>query len=194
MSKVPPRLLYLIIWGVLSAGATEASESRLSNFHESPTTAVGFVVGNIARDRTEPGVSIELRSKPYFGGLRAWTCVFGADDRVRYYGVGAAYHRYVGHQIELGVSFGSGYFKGSQDFDLGYKLEFKTGIELTRIFKSGQKLGLGFGHVSNASLGRRNPGTEYAQVSWHLPLELTNKLKHKHERPESFRSYRKNET
>lgn len=68
----------------------------------------------------------------------------------------------------LGVGL---YRRGHSDKDLGSVLEFRSQIELGYEFKSGSRLGLGLGHISNGGLfGRRNPGTEMITLQYHVPL------------------------
>ena len=48
--------------------------------------------------------------------------------------------------------------------DLGYELEFRSGIEIGYVFCNKSRLGVHFYHISNASLGRKNPGEEACPV------------------------------
>jgi hypothetical protein len=65
---------------------------------------------------------------------------------------------------------GLGVFQESVDIDLGAPLEFRTGIELEHRLNNGMRIGLGLFHISNASLGRSNPGTEALLLSFSVPL------------------------
>lgn len=71
----------------------------------------------------------------------------------------------------VNVSFAPGYYSyGGKDVDLDNDLEFKSGVELGYEFSNHMRLGLGFSHMSNASLGKRNPGVELLQLNYSLPL------------------------
>ncbi|TVP76083.1 MAG: hypothetical protein EA352_06610 [Gemmatimonadales bacterium] len=52
---------------------------------------------------------------------------------------------------------------------LGSRLEFRSGLELRRSLPGGSRVGLYLYHLSNASLGERNPGAEVLGVSWTRP-------------------------
>ena len=56
--------------------------------------------------------------------------------------------------------------------DLGYWLEFRTGAEFAWRFQDRSRLGLGINHISNASLGDRNPGVEIVTLNYSLPIDF----------------------
>jgi len=63
-----------------------------------------------------------------------------------------------------------GYWKGNGK-DLGYPIEFRSGVELGWQFDNGERLGLHFYHLSNASIGRRNPGEESLVLYYDIPIK-----------------------
>ena len=61
-------------------------------------------------------------------------------------------------------SFALGYYDRGDSKDLGYSLEFRSQIEFS--YAMGEnRIGFNLNHISNASLGDTNPGTESATVS-----------------------------
>ncbi len=66
--------------------------------------------------------------------------------------------------------FAAGYFSKGHGKNLGYPLEFRSGIELAWQFSDLRRLGVHFYHLSNASLGHRNPGEESLVLFYDLPL------------------------
>jgi len=54
--------------------------------------------------------------------------------------------------------------------DLGSVLEFRSAAELAYRFDDRGRLGVAFYHLSNASLGRINPGTEVLSLFYAIPL------------------------
>lgn len=67
-------------------------------------------------------------------------------------------------------SFGVGlYAQGSNDKDLDYPIEFRSQLEAGYQFQNNQRVGVAFGHISNADLGDDNPGTEILNVYYHIP-------------------------
>ena len=70
----------------------------------------------------------------------------------------------------LTPSLGAGLYEGGDEVDLGHVVEFKSGLELGYEFDNRLRLGLGFFHISNASLSNNNPGTEILAGSISVPL------------------------
>ena len=61
-------------------------------------------------------------------------------------------------------SFALGYYDRGKSLDLGYNLEFRSQIEFSYALGE-SRIGFNLNHISNASLGDTNPGTESATVS-----------------------------
>ncbi|MEO5374958.1 MAG: acyloxyacyl hydrolase [Alphaproteobacteria bacterium] len=61
------------------------------------------------------------------------------------------------------------YSRGSGK-DLGYSLEFRSGVDVAYRFDDNTRLGLGVYHISNAGLGRKNPGEESIIATYALPV------------------------
>lgn len=72
--------------------------------------------------------------------------------------------------IHFAPGFAAGYFSKGNGRDLGYPLEFRSGIELGWQFSDKSRLGVHFYHLSNASIGRRNPGEESLVLFYDLPI------------------------
>ena len=76
-----------------------------------------------------------------------------------------AFYLYSGVQAEydlgfltLTPSFAPGYYNYGNGKDLGYPLEFKSEVQLTFDLSESTHLGMSYNHISNASLGSKNPG------------------------------------
>jgi len=66
-------------------------------------------------------------------------------------------------EYELGFltitpSFAPGYYNYGSGKDLGYPLEFKSEIQMSLNLSDSAHLGMSYNHISNASLGTKNPG------------------------------------
>ena len=77
----------------------------------------------------------------------------------------SAFYFYTGAQAEynLGLftitpSFAPGYYNSGGGKDLGSVLEFKSEIQLSLNLSDSTELGMSYNHISNASLGDKNPG------------------------------------
>ena len=61
--------------------------------------------------------------------------------------------------LTLTPSFAPGYYSYGNGKDLGYPLEFKSEIQMSfDLSESTTHLGMSYNHISNASLGNKNPG------------------------------------
>jgi hypothetical protein len=55
-------------------------------------------------------------------------------------------------------------------FDLGSRSEFRSGVECGYDLKENGRISIGIWHLSNASIGDINPGTEVVAIRYALPL------------------------
>ena len=67
-------------------------------------------------------------------------------------------------------SFGVGYYDDGDGKKLGNDIEFRTTFEISYELKSSNRVGLSFGHISNANLGDKNPGVEVLSLSYQMPF------------------------
>lgn len=63
-----------------------------------------------------------------------------------------------------------GYFTHGSGINLGAHTEFRTGAEFDYRFDNLVRLGVGFYHMSNAGIGKQNPGAELATVVLTVPM------------------------
>ncbi len=66
-------------------------------------------------------------------------------------------------------SFGAGYYDDGDGKKLGNNLEFRTTLEVSYQLKNKNRIGLSFGHISNANIGDKNPGAEIISLSYQIP-------------------------
>ena len=81
--------------------------------------------------------------------------VTGKDSVYLYSGIEADYNL---GPISISPSFAPGYYNYGNGKDLGYPLEFKSEVQLTLDLTKTSHLGVSYNHISNASLGTKNPG------------------------------------
>ena len=67
-------------------------------------------------------------------------------------------------------SFGLGYYDDGDGKKLGNNIEFRTTFEVSYELKNKDRLGLSFGHISNANIGDKNPGVEILSFSYQVPF------------------------
>ena len=84
-----------------------------------------------------------------------------------------AFYLYTGIQAEyeLGFltitpSFAPGYYNYGDGKDLGYPLEFKSEVQVSLDLSDSSHLGMSYNHISNASLGSKNPGANSYMINF----------------------------
>ena len=60
--------------------------------------------------------------------------------------------------LNVTPSFTPGLYHEGDGKDLGHMLEFKSEVQLSLNLSDSSKLGFSYNHLSNASLGDKNPG------------------------------------
>lgn len=135
--------------------------------------SIGAGSYNAFDDESEADFRLEYRSgKSLFTpNLHPYIGAEVTSDFSTWVGVGLLYDWNVAPNIYVTPSFGAGlYTDGSSDKDLGYPLEFRTQLEVSYEFQNQHRLGAAISHLSNASLGDHNPGTEALNIYWHIPM------------------------
>lgn len=67
-------------------------------------------------------------------------------------------------------SFGIGYYDDGNGKKLGNKIEFRTTLEFSYELVNKDRIGISFGHISNANIGNKNPGAEIISLSYQKPF------------------------
>ena len=106
-----------------------------------------------------------------FWKIKPWAGVEGTTDGSIWGGVGVLADFKPADNIYITPSFGAGlYSQGGSDKDLDHVIEFRSQLEAGYEFMNQQRVGVAFGHISNANLGDDNPGTEILNVYYHVPV------------------------
>lgn len=71
---------------------------------------------------------------------------------------------------KLTPSFGIGYYEDGDGKKLGHNIEFRSTLEVSYELKNLDRIGLSFGHISNANIGDKNPGVEIFSLSYQKPF------------------------
>ncbi len=107
--------------------------------------------------------------------LWRFTPITGVEvtDRGAVYGYGGfMLDVFFGERFLISPNAAVGYYSEGDGRDLGYPLEFRTGLEAAYQFDHGGRLGVAYHHISNAELSDRNPGIETLTLNYALPLDL----------------------
>ena len=110
------------------------------------STAVGFQHQNE-----------NLTRDSFLGIISPVTGALITADNAAYFYTGVQAQYQVG-KIDITPSFTPGLYSEGDGKDLGHIVEFKSEVQISlNLFKNSQ-LGMSYNHISNASLGDKNPG------------------------------------
>ena len=102
-------------------------------------------------------VNISSNKETFIGNIYPVSGVMMTDDEAVYI--------YAGYQMSqtsnsstISPSFAIGYYDEGDGKDLGHEIEFKTQIQILFEISTSAEIGFSYNHISNASLGDKNPG------------------------------------
>ena len=98
-----------------------------------------------------------LNRNTILGNLSPITGAMITADNATYFYTGVQAHYKIG-ALNLTPSFAPGYYNEGNGKDLGHALEFKSEIQLSLELPKESQFGFSYNHLSNASLGDKNPG------------------------------------
>jgi hypothetical protein len=168
-------LLVCGLGAALTAPAASAADAGTRGSAEArPGPMLALTAGRLNvfdQGHSPPGGGAEYR----WGSLGRWQLIPGIGFTLAEAGAAYAYAS-LRRDFQLGSSwfltptFGAGGFRNGGDLDLGYVVEFKTGLELSFRVADRYRIGLLFYHLSNASLSDDNPGTEVLELMFGVPI------------------------
>ena len=136
------------------------SEDKKSN-----NTELNFFTGmfDFSDDKQAAGVfgiqhqNDDLFRKSFLGRLSPITGGFLTENNTFYLYTGAQAEYDLG-LFKITPSFAPGYYNSGDGKDLGSALEFKSEIQMSLNLSDSTEFGMSYNHISNASLGDKNPG------------------------------------
>lgn len=145
------------------------------SIEESKLLNVGVGVFNIVRNKKSVNFQIEYRSDFSFYRnsmlfFRPLIGVMATSTGSGYFFTGIAFDVFFTPQVVFTPSFAPGIYIKGGGMELGFPLEYRSSAELSYRFKNKSRFGGMFYHISNASLGFRNPGTECLVFFYSIPL------------------------
>ena len=113
---------------------------------------------------------LEYRFEDVYYGIRPTVGGFATTDSGLYGYAGIHWDVVEWEGFYLTPNFVAGAYSQGDGKDLGYGVEFRSGIELSYDVYEDYRVGVAFNHLSNASIGNDNPGTETLIFSYQIPL------------------------
>ena len=147
-------LMCLSYWGFSNAEDIKSNETELNFFtgmfdfsdHKQKAGIIGIQHQND-----------DLFRESFLGRLSPITGGFLTENNAFYLYTGAQTEYNFG-RLRITPSFAPGYYNSGDGKDLGHALEFKSEIQMSFDLSSTTEFGMSYNHISNASLGDKNPG------------------------------------
>jgi len=98
-----------------------------------------------------------LTRNSFLGTLSPVTGFMITENNAGYVYTGVQAQYSIGN-LNITPSFSPGLYEEGDGKDLGHVLEFKSELQLSLDLFSNSELGFSYNHISNASLGEKNPG------------------------------------
>ena len=101
----------------------------------------------------------------FLGTLSPVTGVMITADNASYFYTGVQAQYKVG-KLNIVPSFTPGIYNEGDGKDLGHPIEFKSELQVSLDIFSNSELGFSYNHLSNASLGDKNPGANSYMINF----------------------------
>ena len=98
-----------------------------------------------------------LNRDTFLGNLSPVSGAMITADNATYFYTGIQANYKIG-ELNITPSFTPGYYNEGNGKDLGHALEFKSEVQLSMNLPKDSQFGFSYNHLSNASLGEKNPG------------------------------------
>ena len=152
--------LYVIIFFLLFSFSVNAEEIKLNKNTEFNVFTGMFDFSDDGKRSSLIGVQHQnenLNRDTFLGNLSPITGALITADNASYIYTGVQAQYKLG-SLNVTPSFAPGYYNDGDGKDLGHALEFKSEIQLSLDLSKNSQFGFSYNHLSNASLGDKNPG------------------------------------
>lgn len=165
------KFLFLLLFPLLFIANAQASTLKDSTFDNPKLLSFSTGIFDIVKHPTHPMVQFEYRSTlNNFKKARPLIGLFVTEQGATYLFGGMGYDIFFGKRVVFMPSFSPGLYYRGKGKKLWFPLEFRSSAELCYVFKNKSRLGAQFYHISNASLGKKNPGVEALLLTYSLAL------------------------
>ena len=133
---------------------------------------IAFSAGvfDLGKNQTAAEGRLEYRSDFRLWFFKPFAGVMATSDGAAYGYAGVLVDIFFGDRSVASLSFAPGAYTKGSGKNLGHELEFRSQAELAYRFDDRARLGLALSHMSNASIGRKNPGAESLVLTYAVPL------------------------
>ncbi len=160
----------MIIFGLV-ATVLMANSAMAQTKSQPPLLTFGAGLYDVFDDKKASEFVLEYRHKqPIFWKIAPLAGVMATGDSAVYGFAGIDADFFISNRFVLNPNFAVGAYSNGDGKDLGHGLEFRSGLELNYVMDDQSRFGVAFNHISNASLGDSNPGTESLLVNYSIPM------------------------
>ncbi len=153
--------IYFIIFSILFAFPIIAEETKINDKKTEFSIYSGmFDFSDDGKKSTLIGFQHQnknLNRDTFLGNLSPITGALITADNAGYIYTGVQAQYKIG-VLNITPSFTPGLYHAGDGKDLGHMLEFKSEVQLSLDLSKTSELGFSYNHISNASLGDKNPG------------------------------------
>ena len=154
------KILFILMISFLFSIPLLADELEINNNTEFNVYTGMFDFSDDGKRSTLVGIqhqNEDLNRNTILGNLSPITGAMITGDNATYFYTGVQAQYKLG-ALNLTPSFAPGYYNQGDGKDLGHALEFKSEVQLSLELPKESQLGFSYNHLSNASLGDKNPG------------------------------------
>ena len=155
------KLYLIVLYFLLLISSLNAEEIKLDNNETELNVYTGmFDFSDDGKRATLLGIQHQnenLNRDTFLGNLSPITGAMITADSATYFYTGVQ-AQYKFGALNVTPSFAPGYYHKGDGKDLGHVLEFKSEVQLSLDLPKSSQLGFSYNHLSNASLGDKNPG------------------------------------
>ena len=154
MSLKKLSLLFLILFTTTKLFAADSTVNQynffVGNFDFSDDKQSALLVGFQHQNEN-------LNRDTFLGNISPITGGFITENSAAYIYTGFEWNIDLG-ALKFTPSFAPGLYHKGDGKDLGHVLEFKSEVQFSYVFSKNSSIGISYNHVSNASIGDKNPG------------------------------------
>jgi lipid A 3-O-deacylase len=168
MSNFLNKILLIVVLTLFSFSVNSEEKDSISN-HQ-----YNFYTGNFDfSDNKQKAILFgfqhqneSLERKTFLGNASPITGGFITENSAAYVYTGVEWNYDMGGKMTFTPSFTPGLYTAGDGKDLGHVLEFKTELQASYAISEGSSFGLSYNHISNASLGSKNPGANSYMLNY----------------------------
>ena len=155
------RICYLVILSLLISSSIFAEDTKVDSDNTKFNIYSGmFDFSDDGKRSTLIGFqhqNVDLNRDTFLGNLSPITGFMFTGDNAAYLYTGVQAQYSLG-ELNIIPSFTPGLYSEGDGKDLGHLLEFKSEVQLSLNLPKNSQFGFSYNHLSNASLGDKNPG------------------------------------